>query len=139
QGALVAMDGSGAVRAMVGGHDYANSQFDRASEGRRQPGSAFKPFVFLAALEQGRTPHSIRNDAPVRIGRWKPENHGGKYYGNVTLGEALARSLNSVAAQLVQEVGPKTVVETAERLGIRSNLQANASLALGTSETSLLE
>src|SRR5690606_27627825 len=70
QGALVSIDGSGAVRAMVGGYDYANSQFDRASEARRQPGSAFKPFVYLAALEGGRTPDSVRNDAPVRIGKW---------------------------------------------------------------------
>lgn len=139
QGALVSIDGSGAVRAMVGGYDYANSQFDRASEGKRQPGSAFKPFVFLAALEQGRTPESIRNDAPIRIGKWTPENYGGKYHGNVTLGEALARSLNSVAAQLTQEVGPEQVAETAQRLGIKSELRPNASLALGTSEVTLLE
>src|SRR5690606_22916379 len=139
QGALVSIDGSGAVRAMVGGYDYANSQFDRASEARRQPGSAFKPFVFLAALEQGRSPDSVRNDAPIRIGKWTPENYGGKYLGKVTLTEALARSLNSVAAQLAMEVGPETVVKTARRLGIESDLKANASLALGTSEVTLLE
>jgi len=139
QGALVSVDASGAVRALVGGYDYANSQFDRATEARRQPGSAFKPFVFLAALEQGRTPASRRNDAPVRIGKWTPENHGGKYRGDVTLAEALALSLNSVAAQLTQEVGPETVAETAHRLGIVSKLQPNASLALGTSEVTLLE
>ncbi len=139
QGALVSIDGSGAVRAMVGGYDYAHSQFDRASEARRQPGSAFKPFVYMAALEQGRTPHSVRNDAPVRIGNWSPENYQGKYYGPVTLAEALARSLNSVAAQLVMEVGPKAVVEVAHRLGIESDLRANASIALGTSEVTPLE
>ncbi|MCR4268940.1 transglycosylase domain-containing protein, partial [Nitratireductor sp. ZSWI3] len=139
QGALVSIDTSGAVRAMVGGYDYANSQFDRASEARRQPGSAFKPFVFMAALEQGRTPDSVRNDAPIKIGNWTPENYQGKYYGPVTLSEALARSLNSVAAQLAMEAGPKTVVELAHRMGIESDLKANASIALGTSEVTPLE
>ncbi len=139
QGALVSIDNSGAVRAMVGGYDYANSQFDRASEARRQPGSAFKPFVFLAALEQGRTPDSVRNDAPVKIGKWTPENYQGKYFGKVTLATALARSLNSVAAQLVMEVGPEAVVEAAHRLGIESGLTANSSIALGTSEVTPLE
>ena len=139
QGALVSIDNSGAVRAMIGGVDYANSQFDRASEARRQPGSAFKPFVFLAALEQGRTPESIRNDAPVRIGKWTPENYNGKYYGEVTLTTALSKSLNSVAAQLAMEAGPKAVVEVAHRLGIESSLVANTSIALGTSEVTPLE
>ncbi|MGD9915480.1 MAG: transglycosylase domain-containing protein, partial [Rhizobiaceae bacterium] len=139
QGALVSIDNTGAVRAMVGGADYANSQFDRASEARRQPGSAFKPFVFLAALEQGRTPSSVRNDAPVKIGKWSPDNYKGKYFGKVTLTTALAKSLNSVAAQLVMEVGPEAVVETAHRMGIESNLIANQSIALGTSEVTPLE
>ncbi|MBN7775520.1 penicillin-binding protein [Nitratireductor aquimarinus] len=139
QGALVSIDTTGAVRAMVGGYDYANSQFDRASEARRQPGSAFKPFVYMAALEQGRRPDSVRNDAPIRIGKWKPENYKGKYYGPVTLSEALARSLNSVAAQLAMEAGPKSVVELAQRMGIESDLKANASIALGTSEVTPLE
>ncbi|EJN00556.1 transglycosylase domain-containing protein [Phyllobacterium sp. YR531] len=139
QGALVSVDGTGAVRALVGGYDYANSQFDRASEAKRQPGSAFKPFVYLSALEKGLTPESIRNDAPIRIGKWTPGNYNGKYFGQVTLAEALARSLNSVSAQLVMEVGPATVVSTAHRLGIDSSLTSNASLALGTSEVTLLE
>ncbi len=139
QGALVSIDNSGAVRAMVGGYDYANSQFDRASEARRQPGSAFKPFVFLAALEQGSRPDSVRNDAPIRIGKWTPENYNGKYYGRVTLATALAKSLNSVAAQLVMEVGPGSVVEAAQRMGIESQLQANNAIALGTSEVTPLE
>jgi penicillin-binding protein 1A len=139
QGALVSIDNSGAVRAMVGGYDYANSQFDRASEARRQPGSAFKPFVFLAALEQGRTPDSVRTDAPIRIGKWTPENYNGKYYGKVTLATALAKSLNSVSAQLTMEVGPEAVVEAAHRMGIESDLQANTSIALGTSEVTPLE
>jgi penicillin-binding protein 1A len=139
QGALVSIDNSGAVRAMVGGYDYANSQFDRAAEARRQPGSAFKPFVYLAALEAGRTPDSIRNDAPISIGKWKPDNYNGKYFGRVTLATALAKSLNSVAAQLTMEVGPDAVIEVAHRMGIESQLQANTSIALGTSEVTPLE
>ncbi|MBN9242192.1 MAG: penicillin-binding protein [Mesorhizobium sp.] len=139
QGALVSIDNSGAVRAMVGGYDYSTSQFDRASEAKRQPGSAFKPFVYMAALEAGRTPDSVRNDAPIRIGKWTPENYGGKYYGKVTLATALAKSLNSVAAQLTMEVGPAAVIEAAHRMGIQSELQSNVSIALGTSEVTPLE
>ncbi|QPC86222.1 PBP1A family penicillin-binding protein [Mesorhizobium sp. NBSH29] len=139
QGALVSIDNSGAVRAMVGGANYADSQFDRASEALRQPGSAFKPFVFVAALEQGRTPDSIRNDAPIKIGKWSPRNFGNKYFGKVTLSTALARSLNSVSAQLAMEVGPAAVVEVAHRLGIESKLQDNVTIALGTSEVTPLE
>jgi penicillin-binding protein 1A len=139
QGALVSLDGTGAIRAMVGGRDYATSQFNRAREAKRQPGSAFKPFVYLAALEIGHTPSSIRQDAPVRIGKWRPKNYDNKYRGAVTLKTALSKSLNTIAAQLVMEVGPKNVVRLAHRLGISSPLNANASIALGTSEVSLLE
>ncbi len=88
QAALVSVDGTGAIRALVGGRDYAESQFDRASKAKRQPGSAFKPFVYAAAMEMGRTPLSIRNDAPVRIGNWTPENYDQKYRGEVTLADA---------------------------------------------------
>lgn len=139
QGALVSIDGSGAVRAMVGGYDYSSSQYDRAIDAKRQPGSAFKPFVYLTALEHGMRPDTIRTDAPVRIGHWTPENYGGKYYGPVTLTTALSKSLNSVAVQLASEMGPQSVAETAHRLGIASELNANATIALGTSEVSLLE
>lgn len=139
QGALISIDGSGAVIAIVGGVDYAQSQFNRATEAQRQPGSAFKPFVYLTALEAGRTPNSIRNDAPVKIGRWTPRNYGGKYMGEVTLATALSHSLNSVAAQLIMEVGTDTVIQTAHRLGIHSNITDNISIALGTSEVSLME
>ena len=139
QGALVSIDKSGAIRAMVGGVDYAQSQFNRATEAKRQPGSTFKPFVYLAALEAGRTPNSIRNDAPVKIGKWTPKNYGGKYMGAVTLTTALSHSLNSVAAQLIMEVGTDKVIEVAHRLGIHSALSDNASIALGTSEVTLLE
>ena len=139
EGALVSIDGTGAIRAMIGGRNYADSQYNRAALAKRQPGSAFKPFVYAAALEQGRTPFSVRNDAPVKIGKWTPENYDNKYRGEVTLATALEKSLNTIAAQLVMEVGPKNVVKMAHRLGIESPLQANASIALGTSEVTLTE
>ncbi|MFK5979514.1 MAG: PBP1A family penicillin-binding protein [Rhizobiaceae bacterium] len=139
QGALVAMDANGAIRAMVGGKEYADSQFNRATDALRQPGSAFKPFVYLAALERGLTPASIRMDGPVKIGNWTPKNYDKKYRGEVTLSKALAKSLNTIAAQLATEVGPGNVVATARRLGINSKLQNNASIALGTSEVKLME
>ncbi len=139
QAALVSIDGTGAIRALVGGRDYADSQFNRAAKAKRQPGSAFKPFVYAAGLEIGLRPGSVRSDAPVRIGKWTPENYDQKYRGQVTLTSALADSLNTIAAQLVMEVGPDQVAKLAHRLGIESELQANASLALGTSEVSLME
>ncbi|MEQ8655714.1 MAG: penicillin-binding protein 1A [Hyphomicrobiales bacterium] len=139
QGAVVSLDGTGAVRALVGGRDYQQSQFNRATDAFRQPGSAFKPFVYLAALEQGLTPATMRNDAPVRFGDWSPENYSREYRGPVTLADALALSLNTIAAQLAYEVGPQRVINTAQRLGIRSEMERNASIALGTSEVSPLE
>ncbi len=139
QGALVAMTPDGAVRAMVGGRNYSESQFNRAVTAKRQPGSAFKPFVYLTAIEAGLTPDTIRQDAPVNIKGWKPENFEHEYLGAVTLTQALAMSLNTVAVRLGLEVGPKNVVRTAHRLGISSKLDANASIALGTSEVSLTE
>jgi penicillin-binding protein 1A len=139
QGALVSIDGAGAIRAVVGGRDYAKSQFNRAFKAKRQPGSAFKPFVYAAALERGLTPASVFNDAPVRIGKWTPENYDNKYRGPVTLANALANSLNTIAAQLVMTAGPANVVKFAHRMGIESDIQDNASIALGTSEVSLVE
>jgi penicillin-binding protein 1A len=139
QGALVAMSPDGAVRAMVGGRNYAESQFNRAVTAKRQPGSAFKPFVYLTAIEAGLTPETIRQDAPLDVKGWKPENYGHEYFGAVTLTQALAMSLNTVAVRLGLEVGAKNVVRTAHRLGIASKLEANASIALGTSEVSLTE
>ena len=139
QASLVSVDATGAIRALVGGRDYAQSQFNRAVTAKRQPGSAFKPFVYTAALEMGLTPNSIRNDMPVKIGNWAPENYEQRYSGPVTLATAVAKSLNTVAAQIVAEVGPDQVIKVARRLGIESDLQANASIALGTSEVSLLE
>jgi penicillin-binding protein 1A len=139
QGALVAMSPDGAVRAMVGGRNYSESQYNRAVTAKRQPGSAFKPFVYLTAIESGLTPETVRQDAPLDIKGWKPENYTHKYFGPVTLTQALAMSLNTVAVRLGLEVGPKNVVRTAHRLGISSKLEANASIALGTSEVSMVE
>jgi penicillin-binding protein 1A len=139
QGAAVVMDMRGAVLAMVGGKSYIRSQFNRAVRARRQPGSSFKPFVYLTALDRGLTPDTVRVDEPVRIGDWEPENYKRKYLGRVTLKKALALSLNTVAAKLAVEVGPENVITTAHRLGINSELVANASIALGTSEVTLLE
>jgi penicillin-binding protein 1A len=139
QGALVAMSPDGAVRAMVGGRNYSESQYNRAVTAKRQPGSAFKPFVYLTAIEAGMTSDTIRQDAPINIKGWKPENFEHEYLGAVTLRQALANSLNTVAVRLGMELGPANVVRTAHRLGISSKLEANASIALGTSEVSLLE
>jgi penicillin-binding protein 1A len=139
QGALVAMSPDGAVRAMVGGRNYAESQYNRAVTAKRQPGSAFKPFVYLTAIESGLTPDTVRQDAPLDVKGWKPENYSREYFGPVTLTQALAMSLNTVAVRVGLEVGPKAVVRTAHRLGISSKLEPNASIALGTSEVSMIE
>lgn len=139
QGALVAMDTDGAVRAVVGGTDYQESQYNRAITARRQPGSSFKPFVYLTALEAGYTPDSIVEDAPLDYKGWQPRNYNDKYAGNVRLRDALANSLNTVAARLAIAVGPQNIVDTALRMGISSPLQPVPSIALGTQEVSLLE
>jgi penicillin-binding protein 1A len=139
QGALVAMTPDGAVRAMVGGKNYAESQFNRAVAAKRQPGSAFKPFVYLTALEHGLTPDTVREDKPIALKGWKPENYGRQYLGPVTLTQALSQSLNTVSVRLTLEFGPAAVAKTAYRLGIASRLDPNPSLALGTSEVSLIE
>jgi penicillin-binding protein 1A len=139
QGALVAIDADGAIKALVGGRNYAESQFDRAVAAKRQPGSSFKPFVYLAAMEKGLTPDTVREDGPINVKGWQPENYSREYFGPVTLTKALSLSLNTVAVRLGLEVGPKTVVKVAHRLGITSELQPNASIALGTSEVTPLE
>jgi penicillin-binding protein 1A len=139
EGAIVAMTPDGVVRALVGGRSYAESQFNRAIAAKRQPGSAFKPFVYLTALEHGLTPDTVREDAPISVKGWKPENYEHDYLGPVTLTRALADSLNTVSVRLILEVGPAAVARTAYRMGIDSKLEANASLALGTSGVSPLE
>ena len=139
QGALVAMSPDGAVRAMVGGRNYAESQFNRAVAAKRQPGSAFKPFVYLTAIERGLTPETVREDKPIAVKRWRPENYSHEYFGPVTLRQALALSLNTVSVRLTLEFSPTAVVRTAHRFGIASKLEPNASIALGTSEVSVME
>jgi len=139
QAALVALDGRGAVRALVGGRSYATSQFNRATQAKRQPGSAFKPFVYLAALENGYSPDSQILDAPIRIKGWSPKNYTRKYRGEVSLREGFANSLNTVAVRLAQQVGTRKVLKTARRLGIKAPMHKNPSMALGTVEISPLE
>ena len=139
QAALVSMSPDGAVRAMIGGTDYRKSSFKRAVKAHRSPGSAFKPFVYLTALEHGLTRDTIRYDEPITIKNWSPDNYTEDHVGPVTLEYALANSINTVAVELGQEVGLPNVVATAHRLGINSDLQPNASLTLGTSEVTPLE
>jgi penicillin-binding protein 1A len=139
QGALVAMDGEGRIRAYVGGTDYAESQFDRATAARRQAGSSFKPFVYLTAMEAGHTPGEAVVDEPITIGKWTPRNYTGRYLGAINLQTALAESINTVAARLANEVGTPNVAATAHRLGITSTIQTDPSMALGAVEVSPME
>lgn len=139
QAALVSMRRNGEVVAMVGGHDYASSAFNRATQAQRQPGSAFKLFVYQAALADGATPETLVDDAPLTLGDWSPTNYGDTYRGRITLREAFAHSSNSVAVRLTQRVGAKAVVQAAQAWGITSSLGDDPSIALGSHETNLLE
>jgi penicillin-binding protein 1A len=139
QAALVSIDGEGRIRAYVGGVSYLQSQFDRATMARRQAGSAFKPFVYLTAMEAGRTPATPVVDEPVTIGNWEPRNYTGKYLGPITMQTALKESINTVAARLANEVGTSNVAATARRLGVTSTIQLDPSMALGAVEVSPLE
>lgn len=139
QAAVVVMTPDGAVRAMVGGHDYWQSPFNRAASAYRQPGSAFKPIVYLAGLEAGLKPDSEFQDAPVRIAGWQPRNFTGRYRGAVTLTQALAESINTVAVQVGEYAGSNRIIDVARRLGVTADLKATPSLALGTSEISVVE
>ncbi|WP_449230557.1 transglycosylase domain-containing protein [Azospirillum doebereinerae] len=139
QGALVAMTPDGAVRALVGGRDYDGSEFNRATQAMRQPGSAFKPFVYLAGLEAGWAPDSLIEDAPLQIGDWSPGNYDGKFRGNITLATALAHSSNTATVRLTDRIGTDRIRRVAAGLGIASPLTKDLSLALGTSEVTLLE
>jgi penicillin-binding protein 1A len=137
--AVIVMKTDGAVSALVGGVDYDGSTFNRATQAHRQPGSSFKPFVYLAAIENGISPWDVRDDGAVDIDGWTPTNYGGRRFGTVTIAKALANSINTITAGLAQEVGISTVVEAAQRVGISSPLEENASLALGTSEVTPME
>lgn len=139
QAALVALSPDGAVRAMVGGRDYLDSAFNRATQARRQPGSAFKPILFLTALENNIHPDDSFVDGPITVDNWTPRNYDGKYQGMTSFRDAAARSTNTVAVQLSERVGRQRVIDTARRLGIVSDLKPHPSLALGAFETGLLE
>ncbi len=139
QVAMVVMRPDGRVVAMVGGKNYAESPFNRATQARRQPGSTFKLFVYLAALRAGMTPDSPVEDTPVQIGDWAPKNSDGRYRGTITLREAFARSSNVAAARLTKQVGPRAVIRAARDLGISTPIPEEASIALGTSTVSLIE
>ena len=139
QVALVAMRRDGRVVAMVGGKDYGKSAFNRATQARRQPGSSFKLFVYLAALRSGLTPDSLVDDAPIDIAGWKPKNDDNRYLGEIPLRRAFARSSNVAAARLTQQVGVRSVIKAARDLGISTAIPDEATIALGTSGVSLLE
>ncbi len=139
QGSMVVLDPDGAIKAIVGGRAYAESQFNRAAKAKRQPGSAFKPFVYLAALESGLTPESTVFDLPLTVQGWSPRNENGTYKGAMSLRQGLAQSVNSIAVRLHIDVGTRKTIDVANRLGIRSDLRDSPALALGTSEVTLLE
>ena len=139
QAALVAMDGDGRVRAMIGGASYPDSQFNRATDARRQAGSAWKPFVYLAALEAGYTPDTTVVDQEITIGGWTPRNYSGTFNGPMTLSQAVAQSTNTVAADVADKVGRSNVANVARRLGINGNISTQPSMALGAVEVTPLE
>jgi penicillin-binding protein 1A len=139
QGAMVIMSPDGAVRALTGGRDYAKSQYNRATEARRQPGSAFKTFVYLAAVERGLKADDLVLDAPIKIRDWQPRNFDGRFGGEIPVRDAFARSVNTAAVRIAQQAGVDNVIRTAQRLGIESPLRRDLSIALGTSEVSLME
>ncbi len=139
QAAMIVLSKEGAILAMVGGKDYEDSQFNRAVQAKRQPGSLFKMLTYLTAYEKGMTTETVMVDRPVRIGDWAPDNDDGRFRGPVTLRTAFALSINTVAAQIGQEVGIPAIIETARRLGIQSDLPAVPSLVLGSGAVSLLE
>ena len=139
QAGMAVLDLEGGMRVLVGGRSYFESQFNRAIRAKRQPGSAFKPFVYLAALEGGLRPDSTVQDLPLLGTGWSPRNEGGQYRGTVSLRDALALSMNAAAARLSMKVGPRKTAALAHRLGIQSDLRTDATIALGTSEVTLLE
>ncbi len=139
QGALISLDRDGAVRAMVGGRDYVNSSYNRATQAARQPGSSFKLFVYLTAIEAGYQPNSELQDAPITIGGWSPRNSSGRYAGPVSMRQAFALSINTVAVRLAQEVGTRAVADMAQRFGITTRVDTNPSMALGSSEVRVID
>lgn len=139
EAAVIVIDGEGRIRALAGGRDYRRSQFNRATMARRQPGSAFKPFVFLAALEAGASPYDIVEDAAIMVGDWAPANYKNQYFGEVVLEEALARSLNGATVRVQEDIGRGAVRLAARRMGITSSLSQGPALALGVDTVTPLE
>ena len=139
EGAVIIMDKQGAVKAMVGGVDYDKSQFNRATQALRQPGSAFKPFVYLTALENGWHREDTIDDVPLSIGKWKPENYDKKYHGAVTLDEALARSLNLATINLSESISRNEIIKNAKKMGLTTPIDNTPSLALGTFEVKVID
>ncbi|MEM9939422.1 MAG: PBP1A family penicillin-binding protein [Pseudomonadota bacterium] len=139
QASAIIMKKTGEIVAVYGGRDYLENQYNRATQAKRQPGSAFKPFVYAAALEAGVTPYDVRIDEPVKIGSWAPKNFTRVYVGPVTVNEALRDSLNTVAATLGQETGEDSIIKLAQRFGIGSSMRPLPSIALGSQELSLWE
>ena len=139
EGALIAMDHDGAVKVMVGGYSYSNSQFNRAVLAKRQPGSTFKLFAYLAAIESGIEPSDVYNDHPITIDGWSPKNYSGNYSGDMSLTEAFARSINTIAVQVAEKTGRDKVAKMARRLGITTHVSPVASLPLGTEEVRLID
>jgi penicillin-binding protein 1A len=139
QGATVVTRFDGSIVAMIGGRDYRKSQYNRATQALRQPGSSFKPVVYLSALESGMNEYSLVVDEPITEGRYRPQNFGNKYYGEITLKDALTLSLNTISVRLAQYVGIDRVIDVARRLGITAELEPNLALALGSSEIPMVE
>lgn len=139
QSSSVVLRPDGSIIALVGGIDYNKSQYNRATQGLRQPGSSFKPFVYLAAIEKGANEYTPVLDAPITIGKYSPQNFGGKYYGDIHLIDALTLSLNTVSVRLAQAVGIDSVINVARRMGITADLVPNLSLALGSSEVPMIQ
>jgi len=139
QGGIVILEPNGTVRAMVGGRDYGESQFNRATDALRQPGSSFKPYVYTVALMGGMKPTTIVQDAPICLGNWCPQNYGRSYMGSITLKTALQHSLNTVAVRLAERFGRKKIVDLAHQMGIRTPLPISAPLPLGAAEVTLVD
>lgn len=138
-GAIVVIDNDGAIRAMVGGVDYKNSQFNRATQALRQPGSAFKTFVYLTALESGFDPDDMIEDKPIVVGKWKPENYNKKYHGKVSLSEAFKQSLNLATIDLSEKISKKEIIKLAHKMGISSPIENSAAMTLGSSEVKIID
>ncbi len=139
QGGIVVMEPNGTVRAMVGGRDYGQSQFNRATDALRQPGSSFKPFVYTVALMGGMKPTTMVQDAPICLGNWCPQNYGRSYMGSITLQTALQHSLNTVAVRLAERFGRRKIVDLAHKMGLRTQLPISAPLPLGAAEVTLVD